>query len=216
MNPSTTAIFINILVYLIYVLVPMIPAIIIYKKFPETKVGATGVLGNLKINSTGAFAAYIIVVTLGYFIIQNIQRLNNASISDNTSWVIKSKVIFYDQVPTVSGPAWQVSKNINDDSVKYKLNILATPDYSAKDLDEVVFFMSYFKDGLSRVTYSYPGYISQVRILYKDSVDMDYENRTINVGNVELRQLNQAYSNETVQQPNPVSSFPAPPDFKTH
>ncbi len=65
------AVILSFVLYALYVLLPMIPAILIYRLFPDTKVGIKGPLGNLTMKASGAFAAYIIVVLLGFFLIQN-------------------------------------------------------------------------------------------------------------------------------------------------
>jgi hypothetical protein len=209
MNPSTTAIFLNLLIYLVFVLVPLIPAIVIYKIFPETTVGASGLLGNLKVNATGAFAAYLVVVVAGTFIIVNIQKLATEYVTDSTTWKVDSKVIFYDK----SDNGWTVSDRITDDSVQRKLDVRSNPDYSMKTLNSVV-FMTYYKDRQTRVTYSYPGYVSQVKRLDEDSFKIDYANRTIFLGTIELRQVVQAYTNNSVIQANAPSIFQTTPDFK--
>lgn len=55
-------------------LLPIIPAALIYKWFPNSAVTASGTLSNFKINSSGAFAAYIVTVLLGYFLISSTQE----------------------------------------------------------------------------------------------------------------------------------------------
>jgi hypothetical protein len=82
----------GLLLYILYVVMPLIPSVIIYKMFPDTTVGATGLLGNLKINATGAFAAYIIIVVLGHFVIKrNLEFIDQL---ESTTWEITSKVTY--------------------------------------------------------------------------------------------------------------------------
>ena len=84
----------SFVLYVLFIGLPMIPAILIYKKFPETKVGARGMLGGLKINATGAFAAYLVVSVLGFFIIRHIQGL--ITNSGYQTWEITAKLQFLD------------------------------------------------------------------------------------------------------------------------
>jgi hypothetical protein len=58
--------------------------------FPDTKVSATGILANLNFKTTGAFAAYVVTVFLGFFIIQKTHH-QIAQIS-NPVWTLKTKV----------------------------------------------------------------------------------------------------------------------------
>lgn len=45
----------------VWLLLPLIPAILLYWLFPDTSVTATGLLANLKVNATGAFAGYLVL-----------------------------------------------------------------------------------------------------------------------------------------------------------
>jgi hypothetical protein len=94
MNPVLAA----FLLYAVFILLPLLPAIIIYKMFPNTQVGANGLLGNLKINATGAFAAYIITSVMSFFLVQYIQETieGNSSETDK-SWTVYAKVKFVDE-----------------------------------------------------------------------------------------------------------------------
>ncbi|MFH1853406.1 MAG: hypothetical protein ABIA75_13790 [Candidatus Neomarinimicrobiota bacterium] len=85
----------SFLLYLLFITLPLIPALLIYKIFPETQVGATGLLGNLKINATGAFAAYLITSILGFFIITHIQgEITNLRYQ---TWEVKGVVKYLDK-----------------------------------------------------------------------------------------------------------------------
>jgi hypothetical protein len=58
--------------YLLYVLLPLVPAVLIFRMFPETKVTVSGPLQNLTLNATGAFAAYVVTVALGFFLVKDV------------------------------------------------------------------------------------------------------------------------------------------------
>jgi hypothetical protein len=59
--------------YVLFVLLPLVPAVLIFWLFPESKVAVTGPLQGLTVNATGAFAAYIITGLLGFFIVRQIE-----------------------------------------------------------------------------------------------------------------------------------------------
>jgi hypothetical protein len=65
--------------YVLYVLLPIIPAVVIFKLFPDTKVAVSGPFQNLTIKATGAFGAYVATVALGFFLVKNIERQINES-----------------------------------------------------------------------------------------------------------------------------------------
>jgi hypothetical protein len=45
----------------VWLLLPLIPAILLYWLFPNTSITATGVLANFKINAAGAFGGYLVL-----------------------------------------------------------------------------------------------------------------------------------------------------------
>jgi hypothetical protein len=49
------------LLQVLWVLLPLIPAVLIYRLFPDTKVGVSGPLANLTVRASGAFAGYLVV-----------------------------------------------------------------------------------------------------------------------------------------------------------
>jgi len=49
-------------IVMLWVLLPLIPAVLIYRLFPDTPIGISGILQGLKINAGGAFAGYLIVL----------------------------------------------------------------------------------------------------------------------------------------------------------
>lgn len=53
-------------IFLLWILVPLVPAVLIYKLFPRTEVTASGPFAGLTLNMSGAFAAYFILCLLSY------------------------------------------------------------------------------------------------------------------------------------------------------
>jgi len=68
MAPETISALAMFGIYAIYVLLPIIPTVVIYRMFPDTTVSIGGVIQGLRIDATGAFAAYIATVLLGTWI----------------------------------------------------------------------------------------------------------------------------------------------------
>jgi hypothetical protein len=71
--PYDPAVVYSLCLYVLYVLLPLIPAILIFRLFPETKVAVAGPLQNLTLNATGAFAAYVVTVALGFVLVQSVE-----------------------------------------------------------------------------------------------------------------------------------------------
>src|SRR5215469_5170360 len=57
----------------LWVLLPLVPAILIYRLFPNTPVVAAGPLAGLRTNASGAFAAYLIVFVITFFLVSSIR-----------------------------------------------------------------------------------------------------------------------------------------------
>lgn len=85
--------------YLLFVLVPIIPAALLYRWFPESQVTAKGVLSKFTINSSGAFAAYMVTVLLGYFLIGDIKEtvLDLARNTSSAVWIVRGTLQFQDR-----------------------------------------------------------------------------------------------------------------------
>lgn len=90
MDKQIVTVIFSFVLYVFYVLLPMIPALVIYRLFPDTKISAKGTLSKWDVKTTGAFAGYIITVVLGYFLVQNTHQL--IAQINNPYWTIKAKV----------------------------------------------------------------------------------------------------------------------------
>jgi hypothetical protein len=80
----------------LYILVPIIPAVIIYRMFPATTTTVEGnLVSNWKVKAGGAFAAYIVTVLLGYFLAIGTQRLIIGM--TDTTWTVGGNLELLDQ-----------------------------------------------------------------------------------------------------------------------
>ncbi|ROZ63401.1 hypothetical protein [Ramlibacter sp. WS9] len=85
----------SVLLYLLWVCGPLIPAVLIYRLFPDTKVSAQGPLSNLTIRAGGAFAAYIIVFLVAYPLSVRQHAILGASLKPY--WTLQAEVIASDE-----------------------------------------------------------------------------------------------------------------------
>ena len=65
----------SFILYALYVCLPLVPAILIFWLFPDSKVAVSGPLQNFTVNATGAFAAYVVTVLLGFFLVKYIETI---------------------------------------------------------------------------------------------------------------------------------------------
>ncbi len=92
------------LYYVLWVCVPMIPAVLIYALFPKEPIAVKGPLGALTISATGAFAAYVIVFALAYPIVSKSEDALAGMI--RPIWSISAKVKLVDEAGNEANPAW--------------------------------------------------------------------------------------------------------------
>jgi hypothetical protein len=69
----------SFVLYTLYVCLPLVPAVLIFRLFPDSKVSVSGPLQNFTVNATGAFAAYIVTVALGFFIVRYVESQINST-----------------------------------------------------------------------------------------------------------------------------------------
>ena len=60
--------------YVMYLLLPLVPAAAIFKMFPQTKVAVSGPLQHLSFRASGAFGAYVVTAALGYTLVMYVER----------------------------------------------------------------------------------------------------------------------------------------------
>jgi hypothetical protein len=96
-----------VLAYVLYgmhVLLPLLPAVVIYHLFPDTKVGLSGPLQGLTVKAGGAFAAYVTTVLLGIFLVSDCMELIKMGYVGHFSSEIDLKVQLTDAEGKSLGP----------------------------------------------------------------------------------------------------------------
>jgi hypothetical protein len=79
----------------VWVALPLVPAVLIYRYFPDTKVAASGPLAGMTVKTSGAFAAYLIVFLLIFAMVNPIKDVIGGSM--RPFWEIKGKVKLVDE-----------------------------------------------------------------------------------------------------------------------
>ncbi len=112
-----SGVFYSFLLFFISILLPLVPAIILYKIFPDQKFNITGTIGLFKINAVGAVGFYIAILIADYkytipYIVENIND------EKNKEWVVQSSIFLKDR----NGNIWQ-----DKDKIK-KIQFILTPE----------------------------------------------------------------------------------------
>lgn len=199
MNPVIA----SFLLYFAFITFPLIPSVIIYKIFPDTQVGAKGLMGNLKINATGAFAAYIITSVMSFFVVQYIQK--TIETSNNQNWTVNTRIIYLNADGKPLNTDIQKLVEMTQIYIKPDPFIIKSPELikfnvSAKGRD---FILSFQQKNFSGPTID----ISQEDSTFK----IDEKNKTIHLGNIVMKQIVNEYSPANVSIAEEVTAEDAPP-----
>jgi hypothetical protein len=88
-SPTVIDLFI---LFALYLLLPVIPAVLIFLIFPKTNLNLKGPLQGLTLNASGAFAGYIVCCLLGTFIALSALDAIKFEQRRKSAWLIKAKI----------------------------------------------------------------------------------------------------------------------------
>lgn len=114
-HPEAIQVLVGMTLLVLTMLLPLVPALLVFKLFPDTKVAASGPLSALKVKTSGAFAAYLIVLLLATVMSKHTEE--SISTMTSPSWLIEGKVV----VKTPDG------KVVEDESAYSGLQITMDP-----------------------------------------------------------------------------------------
>src|SRR5215203_3790530 len=108
-----------------WVLLPLAPAILIYRIFPNTETGLKGPFGNLSIRASGAFAAYFLVFLATIPLLN--QMNGNLEGEFRPSWTIKGRILPQDEngnsIENITSDSDIVRITLQPDFVRVKNNL---------------------------------------------------------------------------------------------
>lgn len=156
-----------------WVLLPLAPAILIYRIFPDTETGLRGPFGNLSIRASGAFAAYFLVFLATIPLLNQMNR--NLKGEFRPSWTVKGRILPQDEngkpIPNSDQFGNIVRVSLDPDIVRVKRNLTfeaTVPEINGR-LPE--FSINYEGVGTS--------YIDFQNLGAGDDVDFDEANREV-------------------------------------
>lgn len=191
LGPATTSTLIGLLIIFACVVLPLIPSVIIYKVFPDTAVGVNGALANLKINATGAFAAYIIVFLLIKPIVD--ATFDSSRGISNATWITTAKVKLLD-------PDGNPLTDTDSDAFYRSLNVSVIPDHNVKTRRQVRWILPEY-DPDTQLQFSISGFATK-SVLLADAKSTDPSSNKVDLGVVELHRITQDYDID--QEPVPL------------
>jgi hypothetical protein len=187
------------LYYILWICVPIIPAVVIYALFPRDPINVRGPLGALTINAGGAFAAYVIVFGLAFPIVKNAEDALGGMMSP--TWTVSAKVKLLD------GSGKEADKQLLQG-----LSVQLRPDYYTTANELVTVQIPEIGSRLPKVILSIPKFGSQVLDLDDaNDITKDDFHKTIKVNNaITIQQIPILGVGLAVTKASEVSPKPTP------
>jgi hypothetical protein len=161
-----------------WILLPLVPAVLIYTLFPNTPVAASGPLAGLTIKTGGAFAAYLIIVVVVFPLINTIKDQIGGSI--RPSWEIRGEVKLVDQ---------NGSEILNRDLLE-AMRLSSNPKCLNHSAEMLILTVAQDPIGrnLPKVVVEIPGWGSKDIDLNRQPITSNFEH-LINIGQIEIPQM---------------------------
>ncbi len=169
---------ISALILILVIALPLLPAILIYKTFPNTNIKASGTIGALTWNASGAFAAYMIVLSV--IMLSPLKQLTSIIGGFySPTWTIEMEVRGYDN---------------NSNPVRFRnIEVLLNPDIHRISEDTIILKIP----GLKRsewpiVQFNVPGGTKKINLasLKKDEIEINNYQKHITLLNpIEIKQV---------------------------
>ncbi len=187
-------------IYTVYVLLPIIPTVTIYKLFPDTTVSIGGLIKGLRLNAGGAFAAYIATVLLGTWLAESAVSVITGY--QHSTWTVGADVQLRDST----------GKAINDRKNLAQLTIeLVPPIFELSDEEDdsdprhPIFYkhvdvkVPLIANEWPRIKFAVPNYEAVSIDVTHAATKLDQEKNELTLGPVKLVKPEGAYS------PSPVA-----------
>jgi hypothetical protein len=180
MDESLFAVLLSIAMYILYVLLPLVPSVLIYRIFPDTKVSLTGPLAHLTLRASGAFAAYVVVVILCYFPVQRTEELI-AGLAYPT-WTVTGSVVLLD---TANHPI------PNQENMLKGLRAITKPELVETSGNQVILSIPGITDPKRSITIILPGFGQKtinMNQLDGEKIKQDEYHKRLDIGQIAINQ----------------------------
>lgn len=156
-----------------WVLLPLAPAILIYRLFPDTPVTVKGPLANLTISAGGAFAAYLIVFLATFPLLSEINR--NLKGEFRPSWTVTGRIFPYgeDGKAVTNGDPKNVGISFDPAFVNVNRNL--TFEATVPEINRRIPKLSIIYEGVGAT------YVDFQNLGEGDDVDFDKDNREVTI-----------------------------------
>ncbi|NJB67152.1 hypothetical protein GGQ74_000792 [Desulfobaculum xiamenense] len=189
-------------------ILPLIPAVVIYYLFPNTKVGLKGPLADFTLNATGAFAAYVVILIVFMALSQQYAKHEEVFSGRQRGWKVVANIRLLDR------HARPITDHSELCSVRERLRVALNPDGMVASDDQVSFWIPPLK--VVRVDFEMDGYAGQ-SLLIRPGVEsatctQDENSNEISISEVRLVKVEQQYSPLMTQPVVPIPGGPPVPE----
>jgi hypothetical protein len=150
MDPALLSIILSAGAYTLWVLLPLVPAVLIYWLFPSTAVAVSGPFANLTVRASGAFAAYLIVFSGTYIPLQKINEHIDGL--QRQFWTVKGQVRLADSK----------GSSVLSEELLRKLEISTNPEAHSLGKYQIKLRLFEERDGLPVTVLRVPGFGEQL------------------------------------------------------
>ena len=159
-----------VILLLAWLLIPLVPAWITYRITPDQKIGLSGPLEKLTIRTGGAFAAYLIVVTVSSKLVMGSGLTIVGSMAAPSVWTFRADVVALDEN----------DKPIDIPDTVQALDVSFKPDLHQLGKSKIMVRLPFNPEQWPFVTVTIPQFGgAEIDLSHRSDVTLDYYNKTV-------------------------------------
>jgi hypothetical protein len=156
--------------YATWVLLPVIPAILIYWLFPKNTLTARGVLAGLTVNASGAFGGYLVIFTVTYPFVH--QNQNTIGVFMHPYWTVTGEIKLVN---------YQTGVEMHSELLLDKLNIVTKPEIMGNKSFRMRAALPEQDGGIPWLVFTIPNFGTAVIDVGAASKEVNYYQKTVHL-----------------------------------
>lgn len=154
--------------YAAWVLLPVIPAILIYWLFPKNTLTAKGVLAGLTVNASGAFGGYLVIFAVTYPFVH--QNQNTIGVFMHPYWTVTGEIKLV---------SYQTGEEVHSELLLDKLNIVTKPELMGNKSFRMRAALPEQDGGIPWLVFTIPNFGTAVIDIEAASKEVNYYEKTV-------------------------------------
>ena len=158
--------------YAAWVLLPVIPAILIYWLFPKNTLTARGVLAGLTVNASGVFGGYLVIFAVTYPFVH--QNQNTIGVFMHPYWTVTGEIKLVSE---------QTGEEVHSELLLGKLNIATKPEIIGNQSFRMRAALPEQDGGIPWLVFTIPSFGTAVVDIGSASKEVNYYDKTVHLAN---------------------------------